>query len=427
MGLIPPVSPLFYIFAFLAFLLLILTLIALLRSKQTSWVKALFFGCACCLQVVTIIYPIFLYSNKTAPLSSSSLIIGIGQDGRIVALNARDGSVRWTQSSRGSVTAGPGNMLYAVSQTNDGASVITAMTASNGQQAWRAALLPQQSYGTLQNLMTSNGFVYVDEATGYADEVVYALRANDGSLAWKHAEHITDRLDEFLLMTAGNGLVFVRAQDDSFSALHANDGSLAWHFSPAIPQGSIVLASQLVLAEQNVYYLQSAGGQDISLFALTQGRGKLVWQKRMQGSNVYANGLASAGTHLYLSINAQTILLSALNGAQLWHSSLDSGFDIAVTEADGLAYIPGNNALNALDEHSGRVLWSLPADPDGDFTAPVLFQNTLFASAQAIRPHGFFGTGASGQDAVVAINSSNGSVYWSTANAASLIGIFNLS
>jgi len=43
-----------------------------------------------------------------------------------------------------------------------------------------------------------------------------------------------------------------------------------------------------------------------------------LWQKHLQGSNAYTNGLAGTGAHLYLSINGQTILLSALNGAQLW-------------------------------------------------------------------------------------------------------------
>lgn len=437
MGIIPPVNPIFYVCVLLAFLLLVLTLIALLRSnKRARRVKALFFGGACCLQLVTIGYPILLYSNKPAPLSSSSLLIGFGQHDSIVALNARDGSVRWTQPLPGTwawTTSDerPGHVFYTASETTYGGSVITANTASNGTQVWRTALLPQRSYGKLEQLMTSNGFVYVDEAMGMSDEVVYALRTKDGSLAWKHAEHILNQLGDSLkplLITAGNGLIFVRAQDGGFSVLHAHNGLLAWHFSPHLSQGRFVSDYRLVLAGQNVYYLESIlDNQDVSLLALSQGNGKPMWQKHMQGSNAYANGLVGAGAHLYLSINGQTILLSVLNGAQLWQSPLDSGIDIAATEANGIVYIPGNSALNALDERTGKVLWSLSADPDGDFTAPVLSQNVLFAAAQAIAPHGFFGTGASGQAAVVAINPSNGSVYWSTANATSLIGIFNLS
>ena len=219
----------------------------------------------------------------------------------------------------------------------------------------------------------------------------------------------------------------MRAQESGFSALHANDGSLAWHFSPHPPQGSFVFASQIVLSGQNAYYLQSiSGDQGVSLLALSQENGTLLWQKRLQGSNAYANELAGAGTHLYLSINGQTILLSTLNGAQLWQRSLNSDGDIAVTEANGIVYIPGNGALNALDERNGKVLWSLSADPDGDFTAPILSQNVLFTLVRAIPPHSFFNTG-SGQNAVVAINPSNGSVYWSTTNATNLIGIFTLS
>ncbi len=132
MSIIPPINPIFYLSGFLVFLLLVLTLIALIKSKRTRRVKVLFLSCACCLQVVTIVYPIYLYSNKTAPLSSSSLLISGDQNGRIVALNARDGSVRWTQSPQGSqtlVTSGSGKVFYAASQTNDGESVITVQLA----------------------------------------------------------------------------------------------------------------------------------------------------------------------------------------------------------------------------------------------------------------------------------------------------------
>jgi outer membrane protein assembly factor BamB len=441
MKIIPPVNPLLYVLALLAFVLLVLTLIALLRSNErTRRVKALFFGGACYLQLVTIAYPIWLYSNKPAPLSSAgaSLLIGFGRNGSMVALNARDGSVRWTHPLPGTwvwtlVTAGPGKLFYTASQTTDGGTVLTANRASDDTQVWQTALLRQHSYGKLEQLMTANGFVYVDVAMGVSDEVVYALRANDGSLAWKHTAHFPNQLDDSLkpfLITAGNGLVFVRAQDGGFSALHANDSSLVWHFSLHLPPGRSVFASQLVLAGQNVYSLQSISGSsissnpDVSLLALSQGNGKPVWQKHMQGSN-YATGLAGSGAHLYLSINGQTILLNALDGTQLWQRSLNSGYTLAVTEARGIVYIPGESALNALDERTGKILWSLPAAPDGDFTVPVLSQNVLFTSAQAIAPHLF--SPGSGQDAVVALNPSNGSVYWSTTSTTDLVGIFNRS
>ncbi|GHO51371.1 PQQ-like beta-propeller repeat protein [Ktedonospora formicarum] len=424
MKIIPSINLIFYLFIFLALLLLIVTLVVLLRSKHARKVKALFFGGACCLQLVTIASPIYLYSNKPAPLASPCLLIGVDQHYQIVALNARDGSVRWTHQAQTLSTNGSGNVFYT-SDINNRGSIITAWTASSGTQIWQTSL---QANGMLEYLMGANGFVYVDVAMGWSDEVVYALRATDGKLTWKHTIHLRSGLGDArnpLLITAGNGLVFVRAQESSFSVLHANDGSLAWHFSPNIPQGRFVYNSQLVLVGQNVYYLQDlAGDQGVSLFAFSQGNGKPLWQRPLQGSSNYASGLAGAGTHLYLSINGQIIVLNALNGTQLWHSPLYMGRTFMVIEARGIAYIPGNGALNALDERNGKILWSLDADPDGNFTELVLSQNVLFASARAIAPH-IFNPG-SGQDAVVAIDPAHGSVYWSTTNAARFIGIFNL-
>jgi outer membrane protein assembly factor BamB len=433
MGIIPPVHLLFYVLPFLAFLLLLLTLIILLRGKRARRIKACFFACACLLQIATIAYPLYLYSNKPAPLAASDVLIGSRQ-GQIVALNARDGSVRWTQPIADNstlFTAGTGNLLYVVSQMSNGTDSITAYAVSNDRQVWRSSLAQPQSHGKYEHLMASDGFVYIDEAMGISDEVVYALHASDGSFAWKHTEHIADQLEDAtkpLLITAGNGLVFVRAQDSGFSALHASDGSLAWHFAPDIPQGGSVYAYQLIPTNQSVYYLQStSGNQDVWLVAISQGNGKPLWQERMQGSNGYANRLVVAGTHLYLSINAQTILLNALNGTRLWQRSWMIDAKGMATEANGILYVPVASSLNAVDTHNGQILWSLPADPDGSFTMPVLYQNVLFASAQAIPPHGFFGTGASGQDAIVAINATNGSAYWSTTNAGNFVDIFHLS
>jgi hypothetical protein len=62
----------------------------------------------------------YLYSNKPAPLASPAVLIGLDEHSQILALNARDGSVRWTQSLMGvqiSITGGPGKLFYVASQT----------------------------------------------------------------------------------------------------------------------------------------------------------------------------------------------------------------------------------------------------------------------------------------------------------------------
>jgi len=92
--------------------------------------------------------------------------------------------------------------------------------------------------------------------------------------------------------------------------------------------------------------------------------------------------------------------------------------------AGGSAKTPYNGALSILDVRSGRVMWSLNANPGDDFTAPVFYHQVLFASAYAAMIGRFCPT--NGQDAVVAINPSNGAAYWSTANATDLMGIFDL-
>ena len=442
MGIIPPINPLFYLFLFLAFLLFVLALNILLRSKRARWVKVLFFGCACLLLIVTIAYPIQLYSNKSTPLASSVVLIGYASPSHIVALNARDGSVRWTQpiDNQTYLSGGSGNLVYTVSKASDGTGVVTAYATSNGRQVWRDSLPllqnDQQDSVAFSDLLVSDGLVYVDE-TLRSSNVVYALHTNDGSLVWKHVGQTTDDQEPFLI-TAGNGLLLVQTQDSGFSAWHASDGSLAWHFSP---EGGFIHTYQQVLANQAVYFLQdtalaSPNGHS-SLIALSQSNGKVLWQDQLPGSNaaeISVSKLAVAGTHLYLHSYDLT-LLNAFNGTQIWQDAGSrfaattkgppTGLDgSAPTEVNGIVYVPRSGALNALDACNGRLLWRLPADPDGNFTTPVFYQNVLFTSANAIPPFRY--QAGSGQDAVVAIDPSNGSVYWSTTNAGSFVGIYNL-
>jgi outer membrane protein assembly factor BamB len=443
MGIIPPINPIFYLFLFLAFLLFVLALTILVRSKRARWGKALFFGCACLLLIVTIAYPIQLYSNKSAPLASFVVLIGQDHDGQIVALNARDGSVRWTHplDTQTYISGGSDNLVYTVSKASDGTGIVTAYAASNGRQVWRSSLplLPngQQDSVTFSHVLVSDGRVYIDE-TLRSSNVVYALHTTDGSLVWKRVGQTTDDQEPFLI-TAGNGLLLVQTQDSGFSAWYASDGSLAWHFSP---EGGFVHTYQQVLANQAVYFLQNtvpvSPNRHSSLLALSQRNGKVLWQDQLPGSNaaeISVSKLAVAGIHLYLHSYDLT-LLNAFNGTQIWQDAgsrfaattqgpptvLDAS---APTEVNGIVYVPRSGALNALDARNGRVLWRLPADPDGNFTTPVFSQNVLFTSANALPPFRY--QAGSGQDAVVAINSFNGSVYWSTTNTADFVGIFNLS
>jgi outer membrane protein assembly factor BamB len=484
--IIPSVNPLFYLFLVLALLLFVLALIllALLFRNGRRRRKRLILGITCVLLLVAVAFPIAGYGNKPAPLASPAVLVGLGQGSQIAVLNARDGSVRWTQSvwtpsySRALVSAGSDHLVYAVSDVNQSFGVVTAYTMSNGRHIWQSSLplLPasQLDQVTFSQLIVSDGRVYVVESVGPSARpgpfyLVYALRSTDGSLVWKHQEPTTNGFMPFLL-TDGNGLLLIQTSDGGFSALHASDGSLAWHFEPSRPQNGSISTYQHLLTRGAVYFLQDSwpchspqasgtcSGEQISLLALSQRNGTPLWQDhlwqehlptsdRSQFNQFKASSLALVGAHLYLNTMTSTLLLlNAFNGVQIWQDSdatlrspawstpgTSSCPSPAVswdpsaftpTEGNGMAYISRKGALFALDGRTGQVIWTLSANPDATFTTPILSQQVLFASAYAIP--GNRCSPSSGQDAVVAIDPSNGSVYWSTANATSLIGIFPL-
>jgi outer membrane protein assembly factor BamB len=468
---IPLAHPLFYLFIILA----VLTLILLNRSLWSRRAHRGKMFLLSILSVFSIMASISFSGNSQAPLVSPTALIGVTDQGQMVVLDARDGSTRWTQTVwvpaySVLIATGSDHLVYAMSEVNKSFGVITAYAASDGRHVWQHVLplLSSSQQVTFSQLLVSDGRIYVVESIGPADGlgplyIVYALRSTDGSFLWRYQVQTPNSFG----LTAGNGLLLIQTQDGGFSAVHASDGSLAWRFSPAPLQKGSSYTYQQVLANGAVYFLQDSWPclnprgmgicfkEQISLLAVSQSNGKTLWQDPLNVSQfphgwtwTWTSSLAVAGTHLYLHTPYVLRLLNASNGAPMWQdpdsalrvtaqSTPDNGHDYCSTladttgqeptptEANGRVYISHNGAIFALDARTGRRLWRLNPSLHGYFTTPVIFQNALFVSDKALPGKRFCLD--TGQDTLLAINPSNGSVYWNTTNAADLIGISHLS
>jgi outer membrane protein assembly factor BamB len=150
-------------------------------------------------------------------------------DQRIYALNASDGSVRWQLQSHDTsspLTQLVDNVVYV--ETDDG--FVHAFSASNGSKLWDSSVIQGRGYARLAGV--AQGFAYVSNTASPTYEL-YALRLSDGAIQWKKA------LAGGIYGGSG-GLVYV-INTRILYAFNSQNGSVRWTYSqPELNQPAIV-------------------------------------------------------------------------------------------------------------------------------------------------------------------------------------------
>jgi serine/threonine-protein kinase len=362
----------------------------------------------------------------------------------LLALNASDGSLRWTYQAKGQVQFHPvldHNMVYI--GTADGN--VDALDAASGKLRWKQFIgsgspvvsvvtegsvygtrSPTPEYvpfgvpadGAVFALNTSDGTSrwttsVTGAVLGVVDGVVYvgnaeqhtlfALRASDGAQQWQfHASYPPEQI------AVAEGQIFLLAADRtnspvvaSFTALNESSGAPQWSYSTQKAPGDIHLVGE----EAGVVYLLTSVAQNesslTSLVALDVRAGTLRWQTspspalsaRLESGVVYlgeTNGIFEAR--------------AAADGSLRWRiqtSGKDVGAPLLV--ADGLLYT-SSGGLTALSTTDGMVAWSYPSDVFVQVLAAM--EGVLYAVTNATL------TGQPGEDDVLAFQSRDGSALW---------------
>ena len=259
-------------------------------------------------------------------------------DGKVYALRASDGHLRWhfkTRSAVQSQIAAANGRVYAGS--ND--ATVYALRASDGHRLWTFP-----AGGAVQSAIVVAGSVLYVASD---DETLYALRVNDGTRLWS-----TSLGGGVTGIAVTGGVVIASGDDDAVHALRASDGRRLWDF----PTGAGG-ATGVAVARGVVF----AGSGDGKLYAVRAADGGKLWASPAGGA--VESGIAVAGGLVYLGSNDNMLLaLRTSSGRQAWRVSTDGPVNSGIAVTQGIVYAGGNDyVVRALRASDGGLVWRFAA------------------------------------------------------------------
>jgi len=328
----------------------------------------------------------------------------VGSDnGRLYALNGKDGTVRWQYNAGAPVYVAAVMQGTVYVDANNGTSAVAyAFNASDGRVLWHYNV---NNY--ISQLMIESGIVYVGTAATGNSIRLYALQASRGSLLWSYSaraetpglltasdgavfyaeilgiagdsfnEHITAlrssngavlwRLpiaaaDGYARGTpaVSNGVIYIGSNNGSVYAVRVSDGSVLWHVARSGGFDAIPLDISPLVDDGMVFIegKQGPGGQNLALFAMRASDGKLLWSKS-QGvePGPMVNQPQIIDGVIYADGNVGGLdALRETDGSVLWQHTGDQVYS-PVFVADGRVQISSGDSVLAIRTKDGTVLW----------------------------------------------------------------------
>lgn len=238
--------------------------------------------------------------HQAATLSEGVLYMS-GTRGNIFAINATDGSLRWTFET------GEISVLNSIPAVGSGSIYFGAPDGyvyalwPDGSVRWKTLLTEASSIYSSPSV--TNGHVYI----GATDGSLYALNAETGSIAWQFAAG----LEEYASPTISNGKVYIVGEYQLY-CLDAANGAKVWHYDIINEGGS----QAAVPIEQNgILYVN---GLHTGIHAFDANTGESLWTNESYGK--LSNGSVVLFKDVaYLSRDSGLTAYSTLNGETLWN------------------------------------------------------------------------------------------------------------
>ncbi|MCD6567155.1 MAG: PQQ-binding-like beta-propeller repeat protein [Dehalococcoidia bacterium] len=289
--------------------------------------------------------PVAIYGT---PVATEDLVyIGI-YSGKIYALNAATGQVRWAYPKEGSI--GPvvgspvvvGDVVYVSS--SDGR--VYALDTTYGELKWKSEVLDEKLW--TPPLVTLDA-IYVSTFDGH----IYSLSPDDGSLLpWVFKSDVG-----FVSAPVfSHGIVAVGLFDNSLCAVKAGGSAPEWSFLG----DSWFWAAPVV--EDGIVYAACLDGK---IYALNAETGEMVWefdsQEPIVASPVCEGDLLlvvnESGNMYVFDTNARP---ADKNMKPIKTISVEAEVKGALCVHEGIVYVRGqNNVLYALDIDKGMIDWQL--------------------------------------------------------------------
>lgn len=305
------------------------------------------------------------------PRFSSGVLFAADHEGRLVAVDAESGRIRWELKTEQPFSGGPGldeNQIYM--GTINGR--VIAYDRNDGTELWNA----QVSSEVLIPPEAADGIVIVRCIDGR----VFGLDVINGRRIWIYDHSVP------LLTLRGNadllvrgGIAFVGYDDGSVVSLKVDDGSLVWNQTIVAPEGRTELerladiGTQMVIVASDLI-VSSYKNRVVSLAADS---GRLLWFKEISS----ATGIQVDRTNLAVSeSNGNLWMLDRRNGSTQWKLDQMSNRGLTRPAFYGNYVVVGDKEgyLHWLDTQIGSFVARQKAGKNGFAAAPLSVGTTLY-------------------------------------------------
>lgn len=254
--------------------------------------------------------------------------------------------------------------------------ILTACTGAGATNSWSGSLV-------------TDTMVYYANSSN-----LYALRAENGNIAWQYPEKASaTRLFFAEPVLVGEQLI-VGDYGNLLTSLNILDGKENWQFSGAKGRyiDSPLVVNDLIIApnaDYNVYALDLSGNlkwsykgghafwakpvsdgktifvpsMDHFLYALDLQTGSLKWKSDLSASLVSRPLLDENGTVYQGNLNGSFFALSAEDGSQIWEQKVGAGVWAAPILHEGQLYFGDQSGrINILNAEDGKIIQSVQTD-----------------------------------------------------------------
>jgi len=271
----------------------------------------------------------------------------------------------------------------------DGYGLVVAVDRFTGKRIWQTQFDKAAGKGFgLSALLDRNDPSFVSGGVGIGEGLVLlgttkgdvvALNIADGREVWR--SNVGTEVGS--VPTADDGRVFAQSIDGKLTALDSDSGEELWTYNSQVPRLTLRGTSSPGVANDVVYTGFASG----KVTALRVENGEPIWEQRVmlpEGRSelerivdVDSTPLIAGGAIFAVAYQGRAIGMSLRDGRPRWEKDTSSFLNMA--EGYGQVYIVNDeDAIIAIDQNSGEVVWEQEAFARRKLTAPLAFSNYIF-------------------------------------------------
>lgn len=273
------------------------------------------------------------------------------------------------RSERGAPVQREGRLYVGSSQEN-------ALLVLDAQSAELVRALP--ALGPVQSAaVLGEDAVWFSDSAGYT----WCYGLDDGVERWRHYAGAPLLASPAVV----DGRLYLTSVDDVVYALDARTGELAWRHAQQLDPGRGVelelfgAPSPTVMGE-----VVLTGHSDGTLLALGRADGEVLWQRRV-GEGRYPDLIAPAmgleGSVLAAGYTSPLIALDPETRSVRWRLDEVGGAEPFLRDGERI-YVSGvDGKLRAVDTRTGELLWTWDSGTGGSLASPVMTEAGLLVGA----------------------------------------------